>query len=107
MPVPNMGHMNFPGSQYEEARRLHRPFGTFHCCTEDAVLCFRTVSGCLPRSLPLCPCSPKLPLQIIAFDLEFGQPAASTPVPSSRPPLDRLLGSFGHAAAGKTLEVGG
>lgn len=71
------------------------------------MLCFPTVPGCLPRSLSLCPRSRKLPLQIIAFDLEFGQPAASTPVPSSRPPLDSLLGSFGHAAAGKSLEVGG
>ena len=36
-------------------------------------------------------------LQIIVFDLEYGQPAASTPLGASRPPLDNLLGCYGHA----------
>lgn len=31
------------------------------------------------------------------FDLEYGQPAASSPLPASRPPLDALLGCYGHA----------
>ena len=46
-------------------------------------------------------------LQIIVFDLEFGQPAASTSLPASRPPFEGLLGSFGHAAAGKAGRDGG
>lgn len=35
--------------------------------------------------------------QVIVFDLEYGQPAASTPVPASRAPLEDLLGCYGHA----------
>ncbi|KAL4425017.1 hypothetical protein ABPG77_001795 [Micractinium sp. CCAP 211/92] len=45
--------------------------------------------------------------EIIVFDLEYGQPAASTPVPASRAPLEDLLGCYGHAAAGKLLRDGG
>ena len=36
-------------------------------------------------------------MQVIVFDLEYGQPAASSPLPASRPPLDALLGCYGHA----------
>lgn len=36
-------------------------------------------------------------VQLIVFDLEYGQPAASSPLPASRPPLDDLLGCYGHA----------
>ncbi|KAL4422261.1 hypothetical protein ABPG75_008458 [Micractinium tetrahymenae] len=45
--------------------------------------------------------------EIIMFDLKYGQPAASTPVPASRAPLEDLLGCYGHAAAGKSLRDGG
>lgn len=41
------------------------------------------------------------------FDLEYGQPAASTTLPTSRPAFRDLLGCFGHADAGKrVLESG-
>lgn len=36
-------------------------------------------------------------VQLIVFDLEYGQPAASSPLPASRAPLDDLLGCYGHA----------
>lgn len=45
--------------------------------------------------------------ELIVFDLEYGQPAASSPLPASRAPLDDLLGCYGHAAAGKPLREGG
>jgi hypothetical protein len=51
------------------------------------------------RSLPL--------LQIIVFDVEFGQPAASSKLPPSRPAMRDIVGNFGHASAGKALTVGG
>jgi hypothetical protein len=38
-------------------------------------------------------------LQIIVFDLEYGQPAAATSLPASRAPLDDLLGCYGHAGS--------
>ena len=47
------------------------------------------------------------PPQIIVFDLEYGQPAASTQLSASRPALEGLLTSYGHAAAGKELQVKG
>ena len=37
------------------------------------------------------------------FDLEYGQPAASTTLPTSRPAFRDLLGCFGHADAGKSV----
>ncbi|KAI3424707.1 hypothetical protein D9Q98_008096 [Chlorella vulgaris] len=45
--------------------------------------------------------------EIIVFDLEYGQPAASTQLAGSRAPLEDLLGCFGHAAAGKSMYEGG
>jgi hypothetical protein len=45
--------------------------------------------------------------QVIVFDLEFGQPAASTTLPASRSPFKSILGSFGHASAGRGLHGGG
>lgn len=48
-----------------------------------------------------------LPLQVVVFDLEFGQPAASTSLPSSRPPFCDVLGCFGHQAVGKDVSLGG
>jgi hypothetical protein len=39
--------------------------------------------------------------QLIVFDLEFGAPAASTPLPAAFPAFHSALGSFGHAAAGR------
>ena len=46
-------------------------------------------------------------LQVVVFDLEFGQPAASSSLPSSRPPFRDVLGCFGHQAIGKDeSEVG-
>ena len=46
-------------------------------------------------------------MQVVVFDLEYGQPAASTTLPSSRPAFRDLLGCFGHADAGKqVLESG-
>ena len=53
--------------------------------------------------------SPKttLTMQVVVFDLEYGQPAASTTLPTSRPAFRNLLGCFGHADAGKrVLESG-
>ena len=53
--------------------------------------------------------SPQTPLtvQVVVFDLEYGQPAASTTLPTSRPAFRNLLGCFGHADAGKrVLESG-
>lgn len=47
------------------------------------------------------------PLQVVVFDLEFGQPAASTSLPSSRPPFRNILGCFGHQAVGKDVSLGG
>ena len=47
------------------------------------------------------------PDQVVVFDLEYGQPAASTTLPTSRPAFRDLLGCFGHADAGKrVLESG-
>lgn len=48
-----------------------------------------------------------LPRQVIVFDLEFGQPAASTPLPKSRPAFRDVLGCFGLRAAGRGLHDGG
>ena len=39
----------------------------------------------------------------MVFDLEYGQPAASTTLPTSRPAFRDLLGCFGHADAGKSV----
>ena len=50
---------------------------------------------------------PCVPDQVVVFDLEYGQPAASTTLPTSRPAFRDLLGCFGHADAGKrVLESG-
>jgi hypothetical protein len=38
--------------------------------------------------------------ELIAFDLEYGQPVASTSLPSGLPAFDSVLGSFGHSIAG-------
>ena len=46
-------------------------------------------------------------VQVVVFDLEFGQPAASTSLPSSRPPFRDVLGCFGHQAVGKDVSLGG
>jgi hypothetical protein len=46
-------------------------------------------------------------VQVVVFDLEYGQPAASTTLPASRPAFRELLGCFGHAAAGKGLAEAG
>ena len=46
-------------------------------------------------------------LQLVVFDLEFGQPAASTSLPTSRPAFRGMLGCFGHAAAGVEPQEGG
>lgn len=45
--------------------------------------------------------------QVIVFDLEFGQPAASTTLPKSRPAFRNVLGAFGHRGAGQGLHDGG
>ena len=41
------------------------------------------------------------------FDLEYGQPAASTTLPTSRPAFRDVLGCFGHADVGKGLSESG
>ena len=46
-------------------------------------------------------------LQVVVFDLEFGQPAASSSLPASRPPFRDILGCFGHQAIGKDVTEGG
>ncbi len=43
----------------------------------------------------------------MVFDLEFGQPAASSSLPASRPPFRDILGCFGHQAIGKDVTQGG
>lgn len=37
--------------------------------------------------------------ELIVFDVEYGQPAASTPLPGSMPAFDTIIGSYGHAVA--------
>ena len=68
-----------------------------------------------PKAQHDCACSGKgsstqialCPKQVVVFDLEYGQPAASTTLPTSRPAFRDLLGCFGHADAGKrVLESG-
>lgn len=45
--------------------------------------------------------------ELIAFDLEYGQPVASASLPSGLPAFDAVLGSFGHSVAGVSpLEAG-
>ena len=46
-------------------------------------------------------------LQVVVFDLEFGQPAGSTPLPASRPAFSGVLGCYGHAAVGPGCKQGG
>ncbi|BDA45713.1 probable WD repeat-containing protein 11 at C-terminar half [Coccomyxa sp. Obi] len=46
-------------------------------------------------------------LYVVVFDLEYGQPAASTTLPTSRPPFRDVLGCFGHADVGKGLAESG
>ena len=46
-------------------------------------------------------------MQVVVFDLEFGQPAASSSLPASRPPFRDILGCFGHQAIGKDVTEGG
>ena len=46
-------------------------------------------------------------LQVVVFDLEFGQPAASSSLPASRPPFRDILGCFGHQAIAKDVTQGG
>ncbi len=41
------------------------------------------------------------------FDLEYGQPAASTSLPASRPAFRDFLGCYGHADIGKGLAESG
>lgn len=41
------------------------------------------------------------------FDLEFGQPAASTVLPTSKAPFRDILGCFGHQRIGKSVTEGG
>ena len=41
------------------------------------------------------------------FDLEFGQPAASSTLPKSRPAFRDVLGCFGHRDVGRGLRDGG
>ena len=45
--------------------------------------------------------------QVVVFDLEFGQPAGSTPLPGSRPAFSGILGCYGHAAVGPGTKQGG
>ena len=68
-----------------------------------------------PKAQDDCACSVKgtstqgalFPEQVVVFDLEYGQPAASTTLPTLRPAFRDLLGCFGHADAGKrVLESG-
>ena len=46
-------------------------------------------------------------LQVVVFDLEFGQPAASTVLPTSKAPFRDILGCFGHQRIGKSVTEGG
>lgn len=40
-------------------------------------------------------------MQIVIFDLEYGQPAASSPLVSVRTPFRDVLGCFGHGISGR------
>jgi len=45
--------------------------------------------------------------ELIAFDLEYGQPVATTSLPSRLPAFDAVIGSYGHSVAGLSpLEAG-
>lgn len=46
-------------------------------------------------------------MQVVVFDLEYGQPAASTTLPTSRPAFRDFLGCFGHADVGKGVSESG
>jgi len=46
-------------------------------------------------------------VQLVVFDLEYGQPAATTGLGTSRPPFRDILGCFGHEAAGLTSSQAG
>ena len=46
-------------------------------------------------------------MQVVVFDLEFGQPAASSSLNSNRAPFRDILGCFGHQAIGKDVARGG
>jgi len=39
-------------------------------------------------------------VQLVVFDLEYGQPAATTALGTSRPPFRDILGCYGHQVAG-------
>jgi hypothetical protein len=43
----------------------------------------------------------------VVFDLEFGQPVASTDLPSSKEPFSNILGCFGHYDVGRGTGEGG
>ena len=49
----------------------------------------------------------KMLMQVVVFDLEFGQPAASSSLPPSRPPFRDILGCFAHQAIGRGVTEGG
>ena len=80
-------------------------------CTRRAAMCGPPAVGWDAVVQPLRPSAPLpavvlphvmlccllVPLQLIVFDLEYGQPAASSPLPASRAPLEDLLGCYGHA----------
>ena len=65
--------------------------------------CLKTQS-CVMQS---CSVTVNMVLQVVVFDLEFGQPAASSSLPASRPPFRDILGCFGHQAIGKDVTEGG
>ncbi|KAK9829709.1 hypothetical protein WJX72_007460 [[Myrmecia] bisecta] len=48
-----------------------------------------------------------LPREVVVFDLEFGQPAASTTLQSARPAFRDILGCFGHTDVGRGVAEGG
>ncbi|KAK9863395.1 hypothetical protein WJX84_011255 [Apatococcus fuscideae] len=50
-----------------------------------------------------------LPREVVVFDLEFGQPAASSSLPNvkTQSNFKDILGCYGHASCGRTLAEGG
>jgi hypothetical protein len=48
-----------------------------------------------------------LPRELLLFDLDLGQPAASSPLPSSKPAFSHLLGVFGSGVCQGGGDEGG
>ncbi|KAL3161421.1 hypothetical protein ABBQ32_010311 [Trebouxia sp. C0010 RCD-2024] len=87
----NLGRDKVEQQSYKVDMSSSKPGDTLRCC-------FSTTRDLLYVLLPR---------EVVVFDLEFGQPAASSSLPASRPPFRDILGCFGHQAIGKDVTEGG